>query len=682
MPVTRSLQPRIVRPVLVVLLFLIGFWLRARHLGDMGFHGDEDITALAVKGILDHGYPLFPTGMVYFRSLPFLYVLALPAQLFGLTEAVLRFPSVLFSLGIMALGALFARRLKGPDFAIAVLAVLALSPWEIIVARTARMYAAFSFVYVLTAYLFYLFYVENRRGWKILVPLTAAVTCTVHLLGFSTASFFLFPLLVSRFRRVSVLHLLGGFFFVGGFFLVWQKYAGSVAVPASMAGGEVAGGESGGALATIVGMVTKTLRLPAPTLWTSLWSDHRLLAIALTILVGAGVLYLARRIARRERALESGIALVALLAAYVHQFTIAVIFLFVALIATRRGLAALRERNVQLLALTLAVFAGLWFVYGVTLWTGNEALLQGKSTVLRQTIRELVDYPRLFLRPILNAMPVLALLGILGSLWVFHFGTRQEPHRHLLFPAWCFWAPLLLHGIAGEKFALRYNVHLDVFLVLLAMIGLWGLPDFFARLSPARSGWLRVPALAAAALLLAVDLNPAGVWRLSAADPMVASKAGSYWERYELFPYSDQAGIGRYVKERLQPEDIVVAMDWLEQYQYIGRTTYWIRTAGYEDQSYPDGDTLRDTYTGAIVVPDLAALHALLARHADRRVWILTCRNVIDSRETVTDDMLAFLDTLEAEVAFVGADGVSRVYRLDPGTVGTASPSATAGASD
>ena len=83
--------------LLLTLIALVGLYLRVWHLGELGLHGDEDITTLAVRSILDHGYPLLPGGMVYLRALPFHYILAGSVSLLGMTEFALRLPAALFS---------------------------------------------------------------------------------------------------------------------------------------------------------------------------------------------------------------------------------------------------------------------------------------------------------------------------------------------------------------------------------------------------------------------------------------------------------------------------------------------------------------------------------------------------------------------------------------------------------
>src|ERR1051326_278344 len=73
-------------------LIVIGFWLRIHHLGNLGFIVDEGHQALAVDGILRHGYPVLPSGRAYAWNLVFIYLQSAAALVFGVNEFSLRLP--------------------------------------------------------------------------------------------------------------------------------------------------------------------------------------------------------------------------------------------------------------------------------------------------------------------------------------------------------------------------------------------------------------------------------------------------------------------------------------------------------------------------------------------------------------------------------------------------------------
>ena len=74
----------------IICLSLLGFYLRYRCLGCLGFRWDEDLTSLAVKTLLDKGVPELPSGMIYFRFYPYQWIIAAPVTWFGFSGATVR----------------------------------------------------------------------------------------------------------------------------------------------------------------------------------------------------------------------------------------------------------------------------------------------------------------------------------------------------------------------------------------------------------------------------------------------------------------------------------------------------------------------------------------------------------------------------------------------------------------
>ncbi len=133
----------------------------------------------------------------------------------------------------------------------------------------------------------------------------------------------------------------------------------------------------------------------------------------------------------------------------------------------------------------------------------------------------MIDFPRLFIRGFINEMPVMTGLAGMGVLWCFHVGSRKLA-RKPLFVLYAFTVPLLVHGLMQSGFSLRYNYHLHVLLILLAVLGFtkWPqiveafLPGNPARWLPQRMGLVPLrfmKGFVTGCLLLAVvsiDVNP------------------------------------------------------------------------------------------------------------------------------------------------------------------------------
>src|SRR5688500_15496692 len=61
---------------------IVRFW----GLGAVGLHGDEETMGMAVRGIIEHGAPVIPSGMFYPRGLTQLYLMSVSVSLFGESE--------------------------------------------------------------------------------------------------------------------------------------------------------------------------------------------------------------------------------------------------------------------------------------------------------------------------------------------------------------------------------------------------------------------------------------------------------------------------------------------------------------------------------------------------------------------------------------------------------------------
>ena len=82
----------------------------------------------------------------------------------------------------------------------------------------------------------------------------------------------------------------------------------------------------------------------------------------------------------------------------------------------------------------------------------------------------------------------------------------------------------------------------------------------------------------------------------------------------------------------------------------------------------PRDGRLRDVYTGSRLVPDLDALRAAAAHAEQRVVWLVTSGESEATPEWYrTEETDAKLREWRPLAWFVGADGLTRVYRLVDG---------------
>lgn len=150
----------VVLAVAAVLLVVL-----SRHVGRLSLWMDEGFHWLAARGILDRGYPLFPSGHVYYKAILYCYVLAAAAKAFGFTTAVLRGVSVVAYAALIPVAFAFARKFAGRAVALGAVAVLALSAWGYEYARSAIYFAPLQPLFLLGVLLFWpsTFFCLTRR---------------------------------------------------------------------------------------------------------------------------------------------------------------------------------------------------------------------------------------------------------------------------------------------------------------------------------------------------------------------------------------------------------------------------------------------------------------------------------------------------------------------------------------
>ncbi len=676
------------RAVILILFGLtaFGLYLRLRNLGELGFRWDEDITTLAVKGILEHGYPLFPSGMIYLRSGLFLYLLALSASLFGVDEFALRLPAVLFSTATIPLAYFFATRLFGPLVGLSVAALMSVSFWELEMARFARMYAPFAFFYLLTVFAFYHYYIEGKGEWRFITVLLAFLTITLHQLGFTLALFFLFPLLFREYRTVSRRLLLLNFALISTFFLFWgyvlsyffrlpvRMHQASTALLAHQQTSDPSAFER---LTAFALKILGRFDLPSFELLENLYRTAIPASVILTLAcLALAAFYLAS--IRKVMGIDHLLVLLIALFCYLHQFNLVLLFFFIYLFIQNEGLLALRHRQMQGLSVAVVLVFSFWLVYGLLYSEPNQHVLSGESTHLRQTVKALFDYPRFrIVWGFVLERPIMSFMAAFGFLWSFQLAAQKPGQRNALFLILAFFVPLFAAGLFETRYELfRYVFHLDMLYFTLFVLGLakWHavIQLLFSRGKTLGTGHLaslnsntHTRIVASGLLLFAalfIDLNPVKSW-LSTERGYQESSTLYKW--FDLDYYPDKKTPALFVKKRLTEDDIVIVLDAREQYNYIGKADYVIRTAMYETQTYLEGGRLRDLYIGTPLITSLQELKRILSENRDRRIWLVASSRRLRRTKAVSANIVTFIEGLTSRVVYIGKDHDHKVYLLN-----------------
>jgi hypothetical protein len=136
--------------VMLCILLLVGLGFRVAYLRNISLHVDEFISLLAIRGVLEHGYPLLPSGTLYEQALLFSYLEAVLLKVLGFEPLVGRALSVVLSLATVALLYYVGTKLFSTPVGLVAAALGALSSEAIAWGARVRMYSLLQFLVLLS----------------------------------------------------------------------------------------------------------------------------------------------------------------------------------------------------------------------------------------------------------------------------------------------------------------------------------------------------------------------------------------------------------------------------------------------------------------------------------------------------------------------------------------------------
>jgi len=648
----------------LTLIVAVGFWLRVRHLGDLGLVGDEGYQVHAVQGILQHGIPKPPSGRIYARAFPFSYAEAAAARLFGLNEFSLRLPAVVFGVGALLAAYLLATTLFGWRIGLWTAALLACSSWEIELSRYARFYTAFQCMYLLSLWCFYRGIMRGERAYRVWFLIAAVASLLFHDLGLVLVTLCLIPMASPGIPRARTWWAVAS---AASLVVLWGVYRTALGLvsalgdvipsaqprPSQMEGlAQVASWLHGMVLFPPVRPVLELLR-NFPWLFGGLFA----MAIAATA-------YLSIRGSRGER-WRAWLAVPMIWAAFLHQFLLVGIFLAFYGVWYVRSL-----RN--LLAPSLKVVYGITGIF-VLFWV---SAMVGDPTFRTQLPERLFGYPALypyFLSWFIKGWPYLTVAFGIGVVGLVVRAVSDPLASAPRFVLGAFFLPLLLASVlSSEHYSSRYAFHLYPLMVMAVVWLVAKTWEVFVR-AGTRRGVRVATGLALVVVLLGLneDFHPAKAWAIgnrtygSAKDPV---RGAVTWKFYAQF-HHDHKTPGLYVRERATPDDLVIAVGpahMTAAYQfYAGRVD--VAVPG-EIEHYHlrlrDG-TIRGHVTGSRIIDTLPALQQYLDGHSKGDVWLLVDgRMLVDENPLYAEPLKGYLKRLVQHPVYVGEDGQSYVVNV------------------
>ena len=165
----------------LLLVLLIAFGLRLYSLTRFSYHMDEYFTLAAAKLIAETGWPRYPTGLFYDPGLPFSYLGGVLFHWFGFSEALGRWPAVIFgTLAVASLYRLGASVLKSRSAGLAAALWLALNVDSVAWGGRARMITLAQWLALLSILLLWQGLSRPVMRQRLLFALSYGLTLLTH----------------------------------------------------------------------------------------------------------------------------------------------------------------------------------------------------------------------------------------------------------------------------------------------------------------------------------------------------------------------------------------------------------------------------------------------------------------------------------------------------------------------
>ncbi len=681
----------------LALLLAAALALRLPNLGRLGLVADEGHQALAVRGILDHGVPLVPSGNIYTRGAPFLYAEAAAAAVLGVNELSLRLPAALFGALAVVLVYAYGRMLFGAGIGLIAAFLLTFSLWELELSRYARMYTLLQLVFLGAAITFYKGTIEGRRGYSVLTWLLMAATVVLHPLGLFVILLYALPLFVAegalpaglrgrgRWRLALPPAALGSLWFVYGRAAERLLTRTATKMEMSETGAAVAHGSG------LVAILRDHVQVPALSLPLELMGrDRPAIAIALVLAAATGLAALPA-LASRGRRLRALWALAIVGAAFLNLFSIAIGLAVAYLVLLPGGPRELGRRPLGPAVAGAAALALYWGAY----LAGHHQVLVTSWGDERTITGALFGYPPLGTRVLSwfeSGWPAMtAIVGVTLAVLIARFALDRR-RVGCLYAAAIVILPLtaasMSHEIYNES---RYHFHLYPFILVVFALAIGTAARLLADAAdsalavagrPFRLRRLVEVGLAAVlALGLSPDLAPGEIALFFARDyttPKDPVRSILNWRPYAFF-HQDHVSPAAVVRERVVPGDRVLVAGpsyWASIYEfYLGRPVDYV--VSEKAERLVRGGVAVHHVTNARILATRAELDQVLAAESGHRIWILGDLNLLgeDSRH-FSPELKARLRELCRPTLYVGRDLDTFVARREPVAAGGAASGA------
>jgi hypothetical protein len=570
--------------VLAFAAIAAGIYGRFKGLGTWPLGIDEFYLSRSIDNVLRTGLPEFACGGYYVRGLLYQYLIA-ALRLGGMSpELAGRLITAICSLAVLPAAYLLARRVQGRTVGLLVVTVLAVSVWEIEMARFARMYAPFQAVF--TWYLvFFLRYTLDRDPKALVAMILLSILGVLTWEGGALIGLLnlLPPLLRHDRGRLRAMDWV----YLGGMMLLFVfLYAASTdlrwhsIVPA---------------LAAEVKFTPVEIQEAPKGLWMTL-KEHPAWGALAVLPAGLALMSLTWIWSLRERWLAAVALCVVLLAGLFYQFLICAAILLLLLLAHILHWRELFSRSARYFWLSMVASAVFWLAFG--LFGDSSNLGANGSAFVADMIalgRQFIGFPNVIdevARPWGATMPLLSLGVFLAiSALIIRAIVRADRQATTISALLIALIVLILAiGASGsERNETRYSFFLYPLVVTLTIAAF---AAFAARLTRNQQQALIVASLASLIFFgLTEDFKPR---HIAAVDSVEFNfRVGmSPAQISHFYPHHDVRGAAKWLTSRIGERDIVISgIPSLDQY-YAATRFFFLDE---QDERYQPYACLRGT---------------------------------------------------------------------------------------
>jgi hypothetical protein len=580
---------------------LAGLYGRFKGIGSWPLGVDEFYTSRSIDHVLLTGWPRFPCGSYYTRGILFQYVVA-GLRWGGLSpEFAGRFLCAVCSLAVWPAVYLIARRIQGSIAGWVVVVILAVSVWEIEMARFLRMYAPFQAIFAWYL-VFYLRYTVDRDTvalrWMIGLSVVGVLTWEGGaLLGVANLLAVVQTHEHGRLNRADWARLTGLLGLLGLLILVARDWTGI--------------GEATSAAADS----TQKSHLSFAAAWLAALRQHPLWACGFLLPLGIAVGSLRWIWSRRQAWLVAAGLCVALAGAAGHEFTFTAGVLGLLLLLRLIDWPELTARDARWFLLAIGAFFVFWFAFSQLSdsWSTDAGLRVASRVALPPAYHHLFGYPDVYddiLLPWARAVPILSLQLVLVLAFAYWSAIaapskKDDPTAVLL--SLVLVMVMVIGAAPTPRVETRYTFFLYPLIIVLAITTI-------AALAQRQRMFRYAPLLAGVPLAFFAateDFNPRHLIKIDTAETNFRLGIPTALAEH-YYPRNDMRGVARWLAANVQPGDIVIAgIPSLDQ--YYGGFNYFYLAADderYEDYICPDGRT--DRWTGHPVLHGIDAVKPLV----------------------------------------------------------------------